>query len=142
VGAGDLRRPRAVLGRPEAVGAFREAGRALFEMAIVTGSEGNLSTFDGAVLRITRTGSELGSLADEDVLEGPLDHPPAGSSSDLDVHRRIYRERGPGAVAHAHPPGTVPDRIPESGAHGVYAFGRSLAAAVAEAGRQARESSA
>jgi len=124
------------------VGAFREAGSALVAMAIVKGSEGNLSTFDGTVLRITRTGSELGSLGDEDILEGPLEDPPRGSSSDLEVHRRIYRERGPGAVAHAHPPGTVPGGVPESGAHGVYAFAGSLPAAVAEAGRQARESSA
>jgi hypothetical protein len=75
----------------------------------VKASEGNLSWFDGERLVITRTGSELAGLAEDDVLEGTLDRPPPGSSSDLVLHLEMYRERGPGAVAHAHPPGTVPE---------------------------------
>jgi len=119
---------------------FRDAGRVLFSMGLVKGSEGNLSTFDGRILRITRTGSELASLGAGDLLEGSLDEPPAGASSDVEVHRATYRERGPGALCHAHPPGTVPEGVPESGAHGVYAFAPTLAAAVAEAVRLGRES--
>lgn len=120
--------------------AFRDAGRVLFSMGLVKGSEGNLSTFDGRVLRITRTGCELASLGVSDLVEGPADEPLAGESSDAAVHRAAYRERGPGALCHAHPPGTVPEGVPESGAHGVYAFGPTLAAAVAEAVRMGRES--
>jgi len=119
---------------------FRDAGRVLFSMGLVRGSEGNLSTFDGRTLRITRTGCELASLGAGDLVEGPLDEPLPSESSDAEVHRATYRERGPGALCHAHPPGTVPEGVPESGAHGVYAFAPTLAAAVAEAVRLGRES--
>lgn len=112
------------------VGAFRDAGRTLFSLGLVKGSEGNLSVFDGETLTITRTGCELSDLGDADVLEGTLDAPPEGASSDLDVHLSRYRGSGRGAVAHAHPPGTVPQGEPEAGEHGAYAFAPTLAEAV------------
>ncbi|HZD79513.1 MAG TPA: class II aldolase/adducin family protein [Actinomycetota bacterium] len=111
---------------------FREAGRTLFSLGLIKGSEGNLSTWDGERLLITRTGCELARLSDEDVLRGSLDDPPANASSDLAIHLRWYRERGAGAVAHAHPAGTVPPGWGEGQAHGSYAFGSDLAAAVAQ----------
>ena len=119
---------------------FRDAGRVLYSLGFVRGSEGNLSTFDGRILRITRTGCELASLSANDLVEGPLGESLPGESSDAEVHRSTYRERGPGALCHAHPPGTVPEGVPESGAHGVYTFGPDLSAAVAEAVRLGRES--
>ncbi|MFB3739307.1 MAG: class II aldolase/adducin family protein, partial [Candidatus Velamenicoccus archaeovorus] len=109
--------------------AFREAGRVLFSMGLVRGSEGNLSTWDGERLRITRTGSELARLSRADVLEGTLEEPPHGASSDLELHVRRYRERGPGAVAHAHPAGSVPEGWTEGRPHGAYAFAPTLGAA-------------
>lgn len=109
---------------------FTEAGRTLFSLGLVKASEGNLSTWDGTELAITRTGCELASLEPADILRGTLDTPPPEASSDLDVHLAYYRSRGPGAVAHAHPPGTVPEGAPESGEHGAYAFEASLAEAV------------
>ena len=112
------------------VGAFRDAGRTLFSLGMVKGSEGNLSVCDGERLTITRTGCALSDLGDADILEGTLDAPPVGASSDLDVHLIRYRESGRGAIAHAHPPGTVPEGTPESGEHGAYAFSASLAEAV------------
>jgi hypothetical protein len=118
--------------------AFREAGRVLFSLGLVKDSEGNLSTFDGDSLVITRTGCALADLSDGDVLEGTLDEPPAGASSDLDVHLDRYRREGPGAIAHAHPPGTVPEGAPESGAHGAYAFGAHLAEATRRIVEEAR----
>lgn len=120
------------------LGPFREAGRALFSLGLVRGSEGNLSTWDGRRLRITRTGSELAALGEGDVLEGTLDEPPAGASSDLAVHVRRYRERGPGAVVHAHPPGTVPEGWVAGQDHGSYAFAESLEAAVSDLVGRAR----
>jgi Class II Aldolase and Adducin N-terminal domain len=119
---------------------FRDAGRVLFSMGLVKGGEGNLSTFDGRVLRITRTGCELASLEAGDLVEGASDGTLPSASSDLEVHRATYRERGAGAVCHAHPQGTVPEGVPESGAHGVYAFAPTLPGAVAEAVRLGRES--
>jgi methylthioribose-1-phosphate isomerase len=117
---------------------FRAGGRALFSLGLVKGSEGNLSTFDGRTLAITRTGSSLAVLEPTDVVEAGLDGTPDGASSDLEVHRRIYRSRGPGAVAHAHPPGTVPEDGGGPGAHGAYEFAPTLEAAVAAIVRKAR----
>jgi ribulose-5-phosphate 4-epimerase/fuculose-1-phosphate aldolase len=104
----------------------------------VKGSEGNLSTWDGGRLRITRTGCRLARLAEHDVLEGTLDEPPAGASSDLAIHLLWYREQGRGAVAHAHPSGSVPQGWVEGQEHGSYAFGATLDAAVAGIVRSAR----
>ncbi len=109
---------------------FRTAGRTLFSLGLVKGSEGNLSTWDGTHLRITRTGSRLAELVEGDVLEGTLDVPPDGASSDLSIHAAMYRERGPGAVAHDHPPGSVPERWVLGEPHGGYAFAESLERAV------------
>ncbi len=117
MGAGDL-------------AAFVDAGRTLFSLGLVRGGEGNLSFFDGAVLRITRTGCELSSIRPGDVLEGTLDVPPPGASSDTALHVAMYRANGPGAIAHAHPPGTVPEGWVEGQEHGSYAFCPSLAEAV------------
>jgi ribulose-5-phosphate 4-epimerase/fuculose-1-phosphate aldolase len=117
---------------------FRAAGRALFSLGLVMGSQGNLSTFDGERLVITRTGAALSELTAGDVLMGGLSGELPGASSDLAVHRRRYRADGPGAIVHAHPPGSVPDGAPESGLHGVYVFASSLEEAVRETVRRAR----
>lgn len=126
MGAGDL-------------SAFRSAGRTLFSLGLVKASEGNLSSFDGERLTITRTGCELARLGEADVLEGTLAAPPVGSSSDLELHLAMYRERGPGAIAHAHPPGTVPEGWVEGQAHGAYAHAPTLDEAVDRLVREARE---
>ena len=117
---------------------FLTAGRTLSSLGLVKGSEGNMSTWDGRSLRITRTGSELAYLTEGDVLDGTLDEPPPAASSDLALHLAAYRERGPGAVAHAHPPGSVPEGWVEGEEHGRYAFGATLREAVAEIVESAR----
>jgi L-fuculose-phosphate aldolase len=117
---------------------FVEAGSTLATLGLVHASEGNLSTFDGERLTITRTGCALGSLVTSDVLAGTLDAPPTGASSDLPIHVAMYRGCGPGAVAHAHPDGTMPAGWVEGELHGAYAFeatlGEAVAAIVAEHG--------
>ncbi|HEX6231061.1 MAG TPA: class II aldolase/adducin family protein [Actinomycetota bacterium] len=118
--------------------AFRRAGGTLFSLGLVKGSEGNLSTWDGSRLLITRAGCELGALAEGDVLEGTLDEPPADASSDLELHVDRYRRDGPGAVAHAHPRGTVPEGWTEGEPHGRYAHAATLEAAIADLVAQAR----
>jgi ribulose-5-phosphate 4-epimerase/fuculose-1-phosphate aldolase len=125
VGAGDLSE-------------FREAGRALLSLGMIRGSEGNLSTWDGTRLAITRAGSELAHLEQTDVLGGTLDAPPPDASSDLAIHVRTYRELGPGAIAHGHPPGSVPAGWVEGQAHGRYAHAPTLEAAVERIVREAR----
>jgi ribulose-5-phosphate 4-epimerase/fuculose-1-phosphate aldolase len=109
---------------------FRSAGRILFSLALVRGEEGNLSTFDGSTLAITRTGVSLAGIDQRDVLTGGLAGDLPGASSDLEVHRAMYRERGPGAVVHAPPPGTAPEGGGKPGGHGVFAFAPTLSQAV------------
>jgi ribulose-5-phosphate 4-epimerase/fuculose-1-phosphate aldolase len=120
------------------VAGFVDAGRTLYSLGLVKGSEGNLSTYDGVRLRITRTGCRLASLEPADVLEGTLDDPPPGGSSDAALHVGAYGSRGPGALAHAHPPGSVSEGWVEGEPHGVYGFGATLGEAVAEIVRAAR----
>ena len=117
---------------------FRAAGRTLFSFGLVQGAEGNLSTFDGEMLVITRTGAELHALQPDDLIEGRLAGPLPGASSDVGVHRERYVADGPGAIAHAHPTGTVPEGALESGRHGVYVHAGTLDDAVREAVRLAR----
>jgi ribulose-5-phosphate 4-epimerase/fuculose-1-phosphate aldolase len=107
---------------------FQVAGKTLFSTGLVKESEGNLSTFDGRRLRITRTGARLAELGDGDgdVVEGTLDQIPEDASSDAELHIAMYLEHGPGAVAHDHVPGSVPDGWVEGEPHGRYAFGVSL----------------
>src|SRR5439155_5500610 len=122
----------------ESMERFRASGRILLSLGLVKGTEGNLSTFDGQTLVITRTGSSLGRLEAGDLIAGPLEADLAGASSDLAVHRGLYRDRGPGAIAHAHPPGTVGEGRAEPGAHGSYEFAPTLERAVEEIVRSVR----
>src|SRR5262249_54751260 len=57
----------------ESLDAFRRAGRTLFSFGLVKGTEGNLSTFDGGTLVITRTGARLDSLEARDLVAGRVD---------------------------------------------------------------------
>ena len=126
------------MGDGEPLEEFRRAGRTLFSFGLVKGSEGNLSTFDGETLSITRTGSRLDALDAGDLIVGTLDGDLPGASSDLRVHRGMYREQGAGAIAHCHPPGTAEEGT-APGEHGDYAFGATLDDAVSEAvGRERR----
>jgi len=120
------------------VGQFRSAGRALFSLGLVQGTDGNLSVFDGETIWITRAGAALNDLSADALVEGTLADELPGASSDLEVHRSAYRLRGPGALVHAHPPGTVPEGGGEPGEHGIYVFGGSLQEAAEDAVRQAR----
>jgi methylthioribose-1-phosphate isomerase len=136
VGAGDLASPAP----PSAseLERFRVAGGHLARRGLVQGTEGNLSTFDGARLLITRTGSDLADLGARDVLAGTPEDPPEGSSSDLDVHLDTYRDNhrlnGVRAIVHAHPPGSMTEpgaESPSHGRHGVCGTGRTLEHALA-----------
>jgi hypothetical protein len=123
---------------PGVMPSFVSAGRALVSLGLVRGAEGNLSVFDGERLVITRAGSSLGALTEGDLVVGTLDRTHPDSSSDLAVHVQRYRERGRGAVAHAHPAGTVSEGRTEPGEHGMYVFAPTLEGAVEEVVRRAR----
>ncbi|MFN2590017.1 MAG: class II aldolase/adducin family protein [Actinomycetota bacterium] len=117
---------------------FRLAGRTLFSFGLVRDTDGNLSVFDGTTITITRTGASLASIDDGALVAGTMDDDLPGASTDLQIHRRLYRQRGPGAIVHAHPPGTVPEEAAVAGEHGTYTFGPSLGEAADTAVREAR----
>lgn len=117
---------------------FRSAGRTLFSLGLVKGTEGSLSTFDGTTMWVTVAGATLNELSEEAVVGGAVDDQIPGASSDVEVHRSTYRERGSGALVHAHPPGTLPEGTEEPGEHGIYVFGPTLLEAAEDAVRQAR----
>jgi ribulose-5-phosphate 4-epimerase/fuculose-1-phosphate aldolase len=120
------------------VAPFRSAGRTLFSFGLVKGAEGNLSTFDGTTMWITRTGATLSELTKASLVRGGLEEDIPEASTDVEVHRSTYRARGPGALIHAHPPGTVPEGGGGPGEHGIYVFGATLEEAAEDAVRQAR----
>ena len=120
--------------RPGEMAAFRAVGAHLARRGLITGTEGNLSTFDGRRLVITRRDADLHRLEPDDVLAGTLHDPPAGASSDTPIHVRTYRDyREIRAIVHAHPAGTmpVPGDEPRHGRHGLYGTGRTLEHAAA-----------
>ncbi|HEY7283145.1 MAG TPA: S-methyl-5-thioribose-1-phosphate isomerase [Actinomycetota bacterium] len=129
---------------PDERAAFRAVGGHLARRGLIHDTQGNLSTFDGRRLVITRTGCRLGALGEDDLLVGTASDPPAGASSDLDIHLRCYAgyqaADGVRSVVHAHPPGTEREGQADAHAggaggaerrHGVYGTGRTLEQAAA-----------
>lgn len=99
---------------------FRDIGRDIFLSHLISSHGGNMSVRDGDHIFITRTGSMLGRLADNDVVRVPLrsraevEGVGAGSwaedrvaSSELIVHRAIYAATDAAAIVHTHSPQTV-----------------------------------
>jgi L-fuculose-phosphate aldolase len=89
---------------------FRTVGSNLFSRGLVSSQSGNLSIRMGDNLVITRRGSQLGSLTENDIIETgicrnnrftPL------ASTELPVHRAIYQMTSAQAIVHAHSPHTV-----------------------------------
>jgi len=84
---------------------FARIGRDLWESGAVSSHGGNMSMRDGDRLFITRTGSMLGHLGPDDVVETSITGPDPRDercSVELVVHRAIYAATGAGAIVHAH----------------------------------------
>jgi L-fuculose-phosphate aldolase len=91
---------------------FEWVGRDLYASGAVSSHGGNLSVrLAGDRLLITRTGSMIGRLAPEDLIETTLeaagDDRDAQCSVELVVHRAIYAATGAQAIVHAHSIDTV-----------------------------------
>lgn len=85
-------------------------GRDIFLAHLISSHGGNISVRVGDEIAITRTGSMLGRLADDDIVVVSADTPDerdAQASSELVVHRELYRATGAGAVVHTHSPQTI-----------------------------------
>jgi L-fuculose-phosphate aldolase len=86
---------------------FRDIGRDLFLRGLISSHAGNISLRIGQKICITRRGSMLGRITQEDLVDVDLEKPDSHllrASSEIVVHRAIYRNTSALAVVHAHPP--------------------------------------
>jgi L-fuculose-phosphate aldolase len=85
---------------------FQEIGRDLYVAALVSSHGGNLSMRFGDRVVIKRRGAMLGRLKEGDLIETGLEKTDSGvmlASTELVVHRAIYRATPALAIVHAHP---------------------------------------
>ena len=89
---------------------FQTVGRDLFTGGLASSHSGNLSIRLGDRITITRRGSMLNCLEEHDLIETGVSKNSRSTplaSSELPVHRAIYRETQALAIVHAHPPHAV-----------------------------------
>jgi len=85
---------------------FQEIGRDLYVAALVSSHGGNLSMRFGDRVVIKRRGAMLGRLKEGDLIDTGLEKADSGvllASTELVVHRAIYRATPALAIVHAHP---------------------------------------
>jgi L-fuculose-phosphate aldolase len=85
---------------------FQSVGADLYGRGIVSMHGGNLSVRQENNLVITRTGSRLGFLTDQDLITTGIERDDESTplaSSELAVHRNIYKNSLFAAVVHSHP---------------------------------------
>ena len=86
---------------------FRDIGRDMFLRGLVGSHAGNMSVRIGDMIYITRTGSMLGRITARDIIAVHLEKDDANvarASSELVVHRAVYRNTSALSIIHAHPP--------------------------------------
>jgi len=86
---------------------FQTVGRDLFARGLVSSHSGNLSIRLGERIIITHRGSMLNCLEEHDLIETGISKNSRSTplaSTELPVHRAIYRETQALAIVHAHPP--------------------------------------
>lgn len=89
---------------------FQMGGHDLFIRGLVSSHSGNISVRLGDRMIITRRGSMLGHLTENDLVETGIernDRNTPAASSELVIHRAIYIATQAQAVLHAHPPHAV-----------------------------------
>lgn len=84
---------------------FKLVGKLMFEEGLVHAGAGNLSIRQGDNILITRKGSMLSILKDEDIVTVGIEPSEADkdASIELVVHRAIYKGSKAQAIVHAHP---------------------------------------
>jgi len=91
-------------------GEFQRIGRELVRLGLISSHAGNLSARKEDSLYITRRGCMLGDLQEGDIVETTLDHDDSGvamASTEMVVHRAIYRATSAQAIVHCHPPSAI-----------------------------------
>ena len=89
---------------------FRQVGRDLFLQNAVSSHGGNISIRIGDRIYITRRGSMIHNLTEDDIIETGLHENDSGivlASTELKVHREIYKQTTAMAIIHAHPVNAV-----------------------------------
>jgi L-fuculose-phosphate aldolase len=89
---------------------FQSVGHDLFSRGLVCSHSGNLSIRLGESLIITRRGSQLNCLEENDLIETGINRNNRATplaSVELPVHRTIYQQTSAQAIVHAHPPHAV-----------------------------------
>ncbi len=92
-------------------------GRDLFAKGLVSSHSGDLSIRQGEQLLITRRGSGLGYLQEQDLVETGIiwnNRATPRASTELAVHRTIYQLTPALAVVHAHPSHAIALSLTES----------------------------
>jgi len=85
---------------------FRDIGRDMFVHNLISSHGGNISVRFGDRVVIKRRGAMLGNLKPHDLIETGLEKNDSGvalASTELIVHRAIYKATPALAVVHAHP---------------------------------------
>ncbi|MCL5058480.1 MAG: aldolase [Actinobacteria bacterium] len=89
---------------------FQQIGRDLFQSGLNNSHSGNISVRFGDRIIITRRGSMLGHLQVGDLIETGLDKNDSNitlASTEIRVHRAIYKGTPALAIVHAHPPHAI-----------------------------------
>ncbi len=85
---------------------FKKIGKMIFEKELNNSHSGNMSVRIGNRILITRRGSMLGFLNDSDIIETGLERNDSGislTSTEVNVHRAIYKGTSCLAIVHTHP---------------------------------------
>lgn len=86
---------------------FAKIGKLAWQQGLFSSHGGNMSIRVGEKIYITRRGSMLGCLSKEDIIETIIDGIDANislASTEIVVHREIYKNTSALAIFHAHPP--------------------------------------
>ena len=86
---------------------FQKIGKILAMRGLNTSHSGNISMLSGGKIIIKKRAAMLGWLEPEDLIETPLDYDDSSvmlASSELGVHRAIYKQTDAMAIIHAHTP--------------------------------------
>ncbi|PKQ29677.1 MAG: fuculose phosphate aldolase [Actinobacteria bacterium HGW-Actinobacteria-10] len=89
---------------------FRDIGQDIYTAGLISSHGGNMSVRVGDRVLITRRGSMLGRLTPADLIETALEHDDseiALASTEIVVHRAIYRRTNGLAIVHTHSPNTI-----------------------------------
>ena len=85
---------------------FQRIGNDLLAMGLVTSHGGNISVREGNKIIITRRGSMLGRLKEDNIVEVRLKGKDVNilhASIEFPVHQAIYQKTNAKAIIHAHP---------------------------------------